>query len=304
MAPRWLVTGAAGFLGSNVGIFLNGRAHRTGLSRDPQASPFYDAHLNVDLRDHVALSKAIRSERPQVILHAAAYSGHVTCANDPEMAWAVNVESTRVISELAAEIGARLIFISTDAVFSGYQGNYLENDPVEPFSFYGETKVAGEKLVTSISPESLVIRTNFFGWSAPGNVSVLEFFLNSLRLGREVPGFRDSTVTSIYVTSLIDGIWRLSNSSVNGVVHLASSNALSKYQFGVSVAQEFGLDPRLIIAEETTDRSAISPRNRNISLSTELVSNLLGEKMPTQAEGISFAHNQEQDLRAAFFSTT
>ncbi|MCG3775972.1 MAG: hypothetical protein JW395_2821 [Nitrospira sp.] len=99
MAPRRLVTGAAGFLGSNVGIFLNGRAHRTGLSRNPQASPFYDAHFNVDLRDHVALSNDIRAERPQVILHASAYSGHVTCARNPDMAWAVNVDATRVISE-------------------------------------------------------------------------------------------------------------------------------------------------------------------------------------------------------------
>ena len=99
MAPQRLVTGAAGFLGSNVGIFLNGRAHRTGLSRNPQASPLYDAHFNVDLRDHVALSNDIRAERPQVILHAAAYSGHVTCARNPDMAWAVNVDETRVISE-------------------------------------------------------------------------------------------------------------------------------------------------------------------------------------------------------------
>ena len=298
MTATWLVTGSSGFLGSNAGLWLDGRATRVGMSRNVQASTLFDRQHPIDLRDHEATADLVRSVRPQVVLHAAAISGHETCANDPDQAFAVNVIATQVISDAAAEVGARLIYISTDAVFPGLSGNYSEIDEPEPFSYYGETKLAGEKVVSATVADSLVLRTNFFGWSVPGNKSVLEFFVNSLRAGQGVHGYPDSVVTSIYVRSLIEIIWRLNELGTTGTVHVASSDVLSKHDFGVAVARQFGLDPNLIAPMPSVAKGSTTSRSRDISLNTDLLASILGERPQSQSSGIRQAHEDEATVRA------
>jgi dTDP-4-dehydrorhamnose reductase len=294
----WLVTGSAGFLGCNTGLWLTGKAHRVGISRGLRDPSLFDEQVVLDMRDQIAFADAARASRPNVILHAAAISGHVTCANDPEQALAVNVKATQVISDVATEIGARLIYISSDAVFPGEAGNYSETDPVAPFSYYGETKLAAEEIVRATVPDALILRTNFFGWSVPGDQSVLEFFVNSLRAGQQIHGYPDSVVTSIYVRSLIETIWQLNELGTTGTVHVASRDALSKHDFGVAVARQFGLDPDLIAAQPSAVKESTTSRSRDISLDTSLLASLLGSPPPTQSAGIRRAFEDESSVRA------
>ena len=140
----WLVTGSRGFLGTNAGVFLQGRAHLVGQARVSAPSALYERIVALDLRDAAKMARLVREVRPDVILNSAAISGHETSANDPEQAYAVNVVAAGAIAEAAADIGARMIHISTDAIFTGQSGNYSEDDEPEPFSYYGETKLAGE----------------------------------------------------------------------------------------------------------------------------------------------------------------
>ena len=298
MTATWLVTGSAGFLGCNTGLWLTGKARRVGISRGARDSSLFDEQVVLDIREHRAFAKAIRTARPDVILHAAAISGHVTCADDPEQALAVNVIATQVISDVAAEIGARLIYISTDAVFPGETGNYSETDPVAPFSYYGETKLAAEEIVRATVPEALILRTNFFGWSVPGDQSVLEFFVNSLRAGQQIHGYPDSVVTSIYVRSLIETIWQLNELGTTGTMHVASSDALSKHDFGIEVARQFGLDPDLIAAQPSAVKGNTTSRSRNISLDTSKLASILGTRLPTQSAGIRQALDDESSVRS------
>ncbi len=297
MKPTWLVTGAAGFLGSNAGLLLEGKAHRVGISRKRPSTIFYEDFATVDLRDHSALATEIRKANPRVILHAAAVSGHVKCSQDPAQADEVNVEATRTISQIAAELGARLIFISTDAVFSGETGSYSEKDVPAPFSYYGKTKRAGEEIVLETAPESLVVRTNFFGWSGQGNKSVLEFFVNSLRAGNPVHGYPDSIVTSLYVRSLVEILWNLEALGTTGIIHVASKDALSKYDFGLAVARHFGLSAELIDPQVSAKREVTSARGRNISLNTDSLAALLKHQPQSQEDGIREALMDEQILR-------
>ena len=212
----WLVTGAAGFLGSNAGLWLVDAVHRVGQVRTLPANGAYDRLVGVDLRDLAHLRAMVADTRPNVILHAAAMSGHATCESDPEQAWAVNVDATRALAQAAADVGARLVYISTDAVFSGSRGHYAEDDEPEPFSLYGETKLAGERAVQEIGGPHLIARTNFFGWSTSGQRSVLEFFVNALRAGQPVKGYPDVVVTSMYVSHLLQAVWDLTRMRSTG----------------------------------------------------------------------------------------
>jgi dTDP-4-dehydrorhamnose reductase len=303
VTPIWLVTGAAGFLGMNVGVALRGRVDGVGVVRQhTMASPF-DREVCLELRDATAIAERVREIRPDVIFHAAAVSGHETCERNPEEAYAVNVTATKAIAQAAAEIDARMVYISTDAVFSGAHGNYSEADEPEPFSLYGETKLAGEHAVLEAGSRGLVVRTNFFGWSSSGRRSVLEFFVNSLRDGQDVQGYPDFIVTSIYVQSLVDAVWQMVNSGLTGLIHVASSDAVSKHDFGVAVAEQFGFDASLISPRGAAYGGHSTSRSRDISLNTDLAASLRGEPLETQAAGIRRAYIEESTVGATLRAT-
>ncbi|MDP1878039.1 MAG: SDR family oxidoreductase [Actinomycetota bacterium] len=289
----WLVTGSRGFLGTNAAVYLSGRARLVGQARTTEDSRLYERIIGLDLRDAEGVGALVREVNPDVVLHAAAISGHETSANDPEQAFAVNVVATKSIAEACADIGARMVHISTDAVFDGSTGGYSEVDEPQPFSYYGETKLGGEQAVRDTVEDHLIVRTNFFGWSETGRKSVLEFFVNSLREGRNVRGYPDFVVTSLYVPALLQAIWDLGEIGAVGTVHVASSDALSKYDFGMRIAEQFGLDPGLIARQGPDADAHTASRSRDLSLDTSRVAAILGAPMQTQGQGIAQAYHDE-----------
>lgn len=296
MVAGWLVTGAKGFLGTNTSVGLQGRVKTVGMARTQFTSTDYSRAEILDLRDSETLVEVIRSVRPDVIVHGAAIAGHETAAKDPGQAYAVNVTASRILAEEAEALGSTMVFISTDALFSGQRGDYREDDALEPFSVYGETKALGEEAVRAATANHLIVRTNFFGWSETGKKSILEFFVNSLRQGTPVRGYPDFVVTSIYVQSLIQAIWDLTELGATGTMHVVSDDARSKYEFGCMVAQAFGLPSDLIAPLSSEGEGHVTSRSRNLSLNTDKVAQLLGHRLPTQAEGIAQAVCDEKGV--------
>lgn len=290
------MTGAKGFLGTNTAVGLQGRVETVGLARTQFTTTEYARTETLDLRDSEALVEVVRNVRPDIIMHGAAIAGHETAAKDPDQAHAVNVTASRILAEEAETLGSTIVFISTDALFSGQRGNYREDDELEPFSVYGETKALGEEAVRAATENHLIVRTNFFGWSETGKKSILEFFVNSLREGTPVRGYPDFVVTSIYVQSLIQTIWDLTERGAAGTMHVVSDDAHSKYEYGCMVAQAFGLPSRLIAPLTSEGEGHVTSRSRNLSLNTDKVAQLLGHRLPTQAEGIAQAARDEERI--------
>ena len=295
--PTWLVTGAGGFLGANVGAFLTGRAHRIGAVRSGASASgaLFDEWVEGDLEQPGTLAGAIREQRPDVVLHAAALAYHDRCEADPKLARRVNVESSVALAEASRDAGSRFVLVSTDAVFDGSRGHYTETDPVSPTSVYGRSKAEAEQRVLGVA-DALVIRTNFFGWSPTGRRSILEFFVNALSASQQVRGFTDFTTSSAYAQVLAESIWDLVNASATGVLHVTSPDRMTKYDFGVAVAEEFGLDAGLITP---TTADVHPPRNGDISLDVTKAEALLGRPLPTMREGIARAHADATTLRSA-----
>lgn len=294
----WLVTGASGFLGSNLGHALAGHGRRIGASRTPPAAGLFDAWTGIDLRDPSAIAQLVARERPDVVVNTAAAASHQGCEENPALATALNVDAAASVAAATASVGARLVHISTDAVFDGARGNYRETDEPNPFGIYGRTKLDGERAVLEAHPAAIIARTNFFGWSPSGTRSILEFFVNALTEDEPVNGFTDFVVTSLYAQHLAGLLIELAATDVHGVVHVASSDALSKYDFGITVAECFGLDASLI----TPIAGSLGPdglsRTRDLSLDTTLLTELVGHRPATQRAGIEAA-SRDADLRRA-----
>lgn len=276
-------------------MVLRGRAQIAGVARFGRSSHFNTFHI-ADVRKSLSVRQVMERVRPNVVIHAAAISRHEACEKDPLLAQEVNVEGTRNVAREADRIGARLVYISTDAVFDGHRASYTESDSPNPFSVYGETKLLGEHVAQEFA-ETLVIRTNFFGWSPTGNRSVLDFFVNNLEKFHEVPGYSDFTVASMYVDHLIESIWDLVQMSTTGIIHVTSSDALTKLAFGRQVAEVFGFDPKLVIPSRAPMLSGVVRGARNISLSPKRCEEILGRSMSTQNEGLRQAKHDQFERR-------
>lgn len=297
----WLVTGAHGFLGANLGLHLEGRAHRVGAVRGATSTGGpYDRYVIADLERPDALLSFITQERPDVIVHAAAMASHEECERDPARAEHVNSTATGALAQAAQRAGSRFVLISTDAVFDGERGAYTEDDETKPTSVYGATKRKGERLAAGTS-DALILRTNFFGWSPTGRRSILEFFVSELSAGRPVRGFTDFSTTSAYAQVLADTIWRLVETDASGLFHVASPDVLSKYEFGIAVAEEFGLPTHLITPAKA---DVTPPRGRDLSLDVSKAQALLGAELPTQREGVRRALADADTLRLRIAAAT
>lgn len=288
----WLVTGASGFFGSNVPSVLP-HANLIALTRTGDTPAGFNSSVHGNLSHSREIVQAIDHVTPDYVVHAAALASHEKCERNPDLAFRINATATESIAQAAEKVGSKLIYLSTDAVFSGKKGNYREPDEPHPFSVYGKSKLEGERAVRTHAPESLILRTNFFGWSPTGERSTLEFFVNNLVNRMPIQGYTDFTVTSIYVRMLIAHIDQLKDQS--GTWHVTSRDALTKCDFGKITAEIFNLDPTLITP--VTGQGEIS-RSRDISLNTDKLQQFFTDSglppLSSQRDGIMRARQDRQ----------
>ena len=301
--PTVLVTGATGLLGRAFVHHLANSYKVYALSRRPTPQVADTRPLAVDLTDTVALKQALNSHKPDYIIHTAALASIERCEQDPQLARRLNVEAPEALATWCAQSESRMIHISTDAVFDGAAGPYDETQTATPQSVYGATKLAGEQAVLAAEPGTLVARVNFFGWSATGSRSLAEFFLNSLAQGKSVPGFRDIEFASLYNRDLVELICEADAQRLKGVWHFASSDAMSKYDFGRLLAATFGYDPSLVLPSESSRHGELVSRTKKLAISAQRLEQALGKRMPTFAQGVKrMMSDQESSFRLELVS--
>src|SRR5688572_18501761 len=154
-----------------------------GLSRHrpPKATVEW---CEADLAKPGELFKMTRSVSPDIVIHAAAMTNVDECERDPALAHRVNGESVAELVRYCGERAAKLVHISTDAVFDGTtNADYTEDDKAAPVNAYGLAKLEGERWATQL-PQALVLRTNIFGWRHGRGGGLAEWLLSGLREGR------------------------------------------------------------------------------------------------------------------------
>jgi len=286
-----VVTGASGLLGASVVL----QARRLGLA----VAGLYHGHplqipgatmRQADLVDFAATRELMRSLRPETIIHCAAATNVDWCESYPEETEAINVRASALLAEMACDLGARLVYISTDAVFDGNQGNYSETDQPAPVNVYGRSKLAGEHAVLERYASALIVRVNIYGWNAQEKLSLGEWFWRQLREEERVPGFTDITFCPMLVNDLAEVLWQMLERRLSGLYHVTGSEKISKYEFGRRVATTFGLDPGKVVPTRVRDASLKARRPLDISLNTNKVCQALGSEMPDVDAGLRRFH--------------
>ncbi|MBM3122887.1 MAG: SDR family oxidoreductase [Chloroflexi bacterium] len=233
--------------------------------------------------------------RPRWAVHCAAAVEVDACEADPETAYRLNRDMAGHVAMAARAVGARLVHISTDAVFDGERGGYAEEDEPRPVSVYGSSKLDGERVVLSECPVALVVRTNIFGWNARPKLSLSEWFLERLRWGERCTGFTDVSFSPIAVTDLSRLLLELLPIPVSGVLHVAGGETVSKYEFGLRIAEAFQLSPAAIVPGSVDAMQPRARRARRLGLDVRKAEALLGAPMPALGPMLRRWRREEAD---------
>jgi len=254
---RVLVTGASGQLGAYL---------LRELRREDCDVTAWNGTRGVDLGDEAAVSAAFRAARPDVVLHAAAMARIADCHRDPPRARRVNTDGTAALARLAAESGARLVFVSTDLVFDGEKPPYREGDAVGPLSVYGRTKADAEAAVLA-APRAVVVRVSLlFGPSLNGRPSFFDEQVAGLRSGKPVTLFADEWRTPLDLATAARALLAAARSDCTGLLHLGGPERLSRLEMGRRLAAHLGADAAAIRAGRRDEVPAPESRPRDTSL--------------------------------------
>jgi dTDP-4-dehydrorhamnose reductase len=223
---RAWVTGAGGLIGSYL------------VRTAPQCAPDWEVRGltrdQLDLTDYQTVRLLFEQDRPALVIHCAALSKSPACQANPPLARQLNVEVTAFLAELAADIP--FLFFSTDLVFDGRQGNYVETDAVGPLSVYAETKVAAEQIVLR-NPRHTVIRTSLNGGASPtGDRGFNEEMRRAWQAGQVLTLFKDEYRSPIPAAVTAQAVWALVAQDRPGLYHLAGRERLSRWKIGALLA--------------------------------------------------------------------
>ncbi len=280
------MTGVSGLLGLNLAWLARDRFEVTGVLRGERAvaalecTPFHV--IAADLTVPGQIERVMEQSQPDVIIHCAALTDVDHCEVCPEEAYRVNAWLPGAIASAAAQNGARLLHISTDAIFDGLRGDYTESDEPNPINVYGRTKLEGEHAVAAADPEALIARVNFYGWSWQGQRSLAEFFYNNLSAGKPLFGFTDIVFCPLLVNDMVEILLRMLECGLHGVYHVVSPETLSKFAFGRMLARHFGFNENLISPASHNTARLTARRSPLLTLRGDKLAGSLGEALPGQ----------------------
>jgi dTDP-4-dehydrorhamnose reductase len=223
-----LITGAGGQVGTALSARSPSDIALTNVTRS-----------ELDIADPEQVRHVLTAVRPDAIINAAAYTAVDRAESEPERAREVNEIGPRNIAQVAAQIGARVIHISTDFVFDGESSQpYAPDATTRPLSVYGKTKLAGELAISSLLPgRSVVLRTAWV-YAANGH----NFVRTMLRLMKEKGSVRvvaDQIGSPTAAASVADAIWQIvARPEITGALHWTDCGVASWYDFAVAIAEE------------------------------------------------------------------
>jgi len=271
LAPRTiLLTGVNGQVGFELARSLQGLGQVIALDRS-----------GLDLSDLEQIRRVVREVKPALIVNPAAHTAVDKAEGEVEAAMRLNAEAPGVLAQEAKRLGAMLVHYSTDYVFDGSgEGPYVEDDPVNPQSAYGRSKLAGEQAITESGCAHLIFRTSWVYGTRGKN-----FLLTMLRLGAErselgvvadqhgAPTWAN-TIAALSANVLSQAVaadaddWHEWWQQYSGIYHLTASGATSWHGFAEAIFQLSDLPNKPLvkpIPAASYPTPAVRPSNSRLS---------------------------------------
>jgi dTDP-4-dehydrorhamnose reductase len=292
---RWLITGGSGLLGHALAEYLLSKQKNLVSLYNSRHCKFHQVqNVQKNLFDYEGLEKLILQFRPDVIVHAAALTNVDECENQVSVAYKLHSEVTAKLAALSANIGIKFVFISTDQLWDGKSKFYSEDTDTSSINVYAKSKRSGEIAALKVNPNSLILRTNFFGFGLPWRDSIFSWMVRKFLNGEQLVAFTNAFFTPISLPLFVKDLIKLVEKEAVGIFHVAGSERITKFDFAVRIASDFNLDSSLIKPLEMKEFGLIASRPVDMSLSSSKISKLLGSDRPDLSQ--SFEALQLKDI--------
>ena len=271
---KFFITGVNGQLGYDVKRELLERGYTDILAL---------TRVDLDITNEDAVKKMIREYRPSVIFHCAAYTAVDKAEEEQEKCYQVNVLGTKYLTEAAKEVGAKIIYISTDYVFDGTkEGLYQVEDKVNPVNYYGKTKYLGENFVRAYDNHIIVRISWVFGINGKNFIRTM---LNLAESHKELNVVCDQIGSPTYTKDLAGLLVNMFLSNVKGLYHVTNEGYCSWYEFAEFIFKEsrkkVKVHPIL-----TKDYKTIAKRPLNSKLSKESLDDIGMKRLPEWQDAV------------------
>ncbi|RMF57442.1 MAG: SDR family oxidoreductase [Calditrichaeota bacterium] len=286
------VTGGSGFLGLHI---LRIAPDDVQILAQYRRHPIKQFSSNVQQLQMDFFSpdwEAVREFHPDVIIHTAAMASLDECETHPDEANLVNDLTSRRLADLAQELNARFIYISTDQIYDGYFGYYTESDEPNPMNVYGKTKYESEKYILAHHENAVVARCAlFYGTSLNGRPSFTEQMINSLKSRKPVKLFQDEFRSPILVDNLAEIVWELVFSDFHGIINIGGAQKVSRYEFGDIACSLLGYSHTLLKPVRASELTFKAPRPADCSFNISFARSILKTRILDCIEGLAKAYN-------------
>ncbi len=240
VARKILLTGSTGYVGSLIQAGLGEHWDLTGVSRHSTENP---RQFRCDLVDRQQIYQLRENVEPDVIVHAAGDKNLVRCEAAPKAAYLSNVQTT--LNLIEAFPRSRIIYISSDYVFSGDRGGYREDDPLSPLTVYGRTKACAELAGLMLSPQFYILRLSAL---YDHNATFIRFLRDRLISGEPVDCYSDAYYSPTFFGDFLAVLQRVvENSDLNRRIYHSCGHRTSRYYFAKLFARASGFDESLVL---------------------------------------------------------
>jgi dTDP-4-dehydrorhamnose reductase len=285
MAPRAIITGAAGLIGQYL------------VKTAPRWAPDWDVHgltrADLDLTDRANVERTWQSIKPNAVIHCAALSRTKDCEQDPEQARCINVEATVHLAQLSQDIP--FIFLSSGEVFDGRTGWYGETDEPNPINVYGKTKLEAEQAVLQNPIHTVVRIVLTAGTSETGDRSFVEDMCRTAKASKDVMLYADEFRCPIPAGVIARVVWELVDRKQPGLYHLGGSERLSRWEIGETLLP-WCPELKGYIKKGSARNHVGSPRPADLSLRYDKIQSLLSFRIPGFREWLAGRSRRGADL--------
>ena len=293
---RIVVTGGSGMLGHCLmrracrqhQVWGSYHTHRVEV---PACSTFA-----MDVTDEAQAGDQLKALKPEVIIHTAALTDVDECERTPEKAKKINSEGTKITARIAEELGARLVYISSDYVFNGETGSYAEGDLPDPVNRYGESKLLAEQYAQQFCSRVLIVRTTIFGLKVPPIIGLMESLVDAMRRGGTLTRFVDQYFTPLYSGHFSEIVLQLIGMGATGIFHIGAPEKISRFAFAQEVAKIFAPGYSEIRPVPFKQIDGLARRPRDTSLISTAVQKRWGIKPPDLRAGLWEIQNDWTEL--------
>lgn len=244
----------------------------------------HNSNLNEMSLDITKISdcKKILEIEPDIIVNTAAITDVDYCEKNKKLAYNVNVNGVENLVNIANQLECKLIHISTDGIFSGKEGRYIETDFANPINYYGKTKLESEKKITKLG-DSLIFRTSvLYGFHSKELLEIRSEYsksmnfalwvLYSLYESKIIKIVNDQFSNPTFVDNLVEIIFESIKKNLKGTYNATDQNCVNRYEFVQKIASKFGHNSNLILPVSSSELNQIAKRPSKTCLDCSKIS--------------------------------